>query len=104
MPWREACPMDEKVKFVASVLADEYSMTELCESFGVSRKTGYKWLLRYRERGLAGLQEGSRAPHRVAWAITEREAAAIVALRRAHPSWGPKKLRARLRHHAPEQE
>ena len=104
MPWREVCPMDEKVKFVASVLADEYSMTELCESFGVSRKTGYKWLLRYRAHGLAGLQEASRAPHRVPWAIAEREAAAIVALRRAHPSWGPKKLRVRLQHHAPAQE
>lgn len=104
MPWREVCPMDEKLLFVASVLVDESSMTELCESFGVSRKTGYKWLLRYREHGLEGLHELPRAPHRVAWAIAEREAAVILKLRRAHPSWGPKKLRAKLRQRAPQQE
>jgi len=104
MPWREVCPMEEKLLFVASVLADEASMTELCESFGVSRKTGYKWLLRYRAGGLAGLHELSRAPHRLAWAIAERDAQAILKLRRAHPSWGPKKLRAMLGRRAPEQE
>ena len=95
--------MDEKVRFVASVLADEYSMTELCESFGVSRKTGYKWLLRYREHGLEGLRDALRAPHRVPWAISDQEAEAILAVRRTHPSWGPKKLRAKLRQRAPEQ-
>ncbi len=103
MPWREVCSMEEKLLFVASVLADEASMTELCESFGVSRKTGYKWLLRYREQGLEGLHELPRTPHRVPWAIGEREAEAILKLRRAHPSWGPKKLRALLARREPEQ-
>jgi putative transposase len=51
MPWREICPMDEKLRFVAAVLAAEQSMTELCASFGISRKTGYKWLGRYVRRG-----------------------------------------------------
>jgi putative transposase len=97
MPWREVCPMDEKVRFVAAVLAEEHSMTELCASFGVSGKTGYKWLARYARRGPAeGLHELSRAPHRVPWAIAEAQAAAILGVRRAHPSWGPKKLRAKL--------
>ena len=61
MPWREICPMDEKMRLVAAVLADEHSMSELCASLGVSRKTGYKWLLRYRAQGAAGLHELSRA-------------------------------------------
>src|SRR5207248_2167062 len=59
----------------------------LCARFGVSRKTGYKWLLRYRQRWPEGLCEQSRAPHRVPWAIAEQEAAAILGLRGAHPSW-----------------
>lgn len=103
MPWREVCPMDEKVRFVAAVLAEEQSMTELCESFGVSRKTGYKWLLRYREHGPQGLHALSRAPHRVPWAIAQAQAGAILGVRRAHPSWGPKKLRAKLIEGASEQ-
>src|SRR6266404_137166 len=85
MPWREVCSMDEKMGFIGARLADEESMTELCERFGISRKTGYKLLRRYREEHAAGLMERSRAPHVIPWAV-----------RRAHPSWGPKKLRAKL--------
>ncbi len=103
MPWREVCPMDERVQFVAAVLAEEQSMRELCESYGVSRKTGYKWLLRYEQCGPQGLYDLSRAPHRVPWAISQAQAEAILRLRRAHPSWGPKKLRAKLVDRAPEQ-
>jgi len=82
--------MDEKVRLVAALLAEEHSMTELCESFRMSRKTGYKWLLRYRQHGPQGLHELSRAPHRVRWAISDVQAEAILALRLAHPSWGPR--------------
>jgi len=103
MPWREICPMDEKMRLVAAVLADEHSMSELCASLGVSRKTGYKWLLRYRAQGAAGLHELSRAPHRVPWAIAEAQAQAILALRYAHPSWGPRKLRAKLARRKPQE-
>jgi transposase len=95
--------MDEKVRFVAAVLAEERSMSELCASFGVSRKTGYKWLARYAQHGPEGLHELSRAPHRVPWAIAEARAEAILGVRRAHPSWGPKKLRAKLLQRAPQQ-
>ncbi len=103
MPWREICPMDEKTRFIAAVLAAEESMTELCAEFGISRKTGYKWLQRYRARGPAGLYELSRAPQRVPWAITNAQAEAIVGVRRAHPSWGPKKLRVKLSERAPHE-
>ena len=57
MPWREVCPMDEKMRLMAAVSAEEESMTELCEDFGVSRKTAYKWRARYVEYGPAGLRE-----------------------------------------------
>jgi transposase InsO family protein len=83
--------------------AQEESVTELCEDFGVSRKTAYKWWARYRQYGRAGLTERSHAPAVVPWAITEAQAEAIIGLRRAHPSWGPKKLRASLSHRAPGQ-
>lgn len=89
MPWREVCPMDERVRFVAAVLAAEQSMTRLCESFGISRKSGYKWLARHREHGAAGLYDLSRAPHRAPWAIPAAAAQAILGVR---PSAGPSRL------------
>ncbi len=56
--------MDEKMSFVAECLRGDVPMAALCEDYGISRKTGYKWLGRYREHGPAGLEDRSRAPHR----------------------------------------
>jgi transposase InsO family protein len=95
--------MDEKLRFVAALRAQEENMSELCERFGISRKTGYKWQQRYREQGLRGLEERCRAPHVVPWAISLAQAEAITGLRQEHPSWGPKKLRAKLKQRAPAQ-
>ena len=103
MPWQEVCPMDVRMRFVAAVIAEEDSMTALCEEYGISRRIGYKWLARYHSEGPAGLQERRRGPRRVAWAITIAQAEAIIGLRRRHQSWGPKKLRAKLHALAPEQ-
>ena len=64
MPWRETCRMDEKLGFVLAWHRGEGPMTALCAAYGISWKTGYKWLGRYREEGLSGLAERSRAPRR----------------------------------------
>ncbi len=103
MPWREVCYMDERMRFVAAALAGEESMTALCEEHGISRKSGYKWLGRYLAQGPAGLEDRSRAPWTVPWAISDAQAEAIIGVRREHPRWGPKKLRAKLLARAPEQ-
>jgi putative transposase len=104
MPWQGICPMELRMKFLNAMLAEEDSRTVLCEEYRVSRKTGYKWLTRFRAQGPAGLSERSRAPHVVPWAISQAQTEAITALRRQHPSWGPKKLRAKLLARAPEQQ
>lgn len=103
MPWREICSMDEKVRLMAALSAAEESVSELCEQFGISRKTAYKWWRRYLEFGPEGLKERSHAAQVVPWAISEAQAEAIIAVRRAHPSWGPRKLRAKLKRCAPGQ-
>jgi putative transposase len=103
MPWQEVCTMDEKMGFIGALVADEDSMSGLCEEYGISRKTGYKWLSRYLEQGPAGLSDRSRAPHVTPWAISQAQAQAIMGVRREHPSWGPKKLRAKLQQRAPGQ-
>jgi putative transposase len=103
MPWREICSMDEKMGLMAALSAEEESVSELCADFGISRKTAYKWWRRFLEFGAAGLKEHSHAPAVVPWAISQAQAEAIVGLRRAHPSWGPRKLRAKLEQCAPGQ-
>jgi len=64
MPWKETCQMDQRTLFIARVLAGGDEMTALCREYGISRKTGYKWLGRYRSEGAAGLRERSHAPER----------------------------------------
>src|SRR5215831_7766374 len=95
MPWKEMSPMNERVRFVAA-LQSGLGMGEACRSYGVSRKTGYKWLERYKLEGPSGLVERSRAPHQMPWAIDEEMAALLVETRCQHPSWGPRKLLALL--------
>jgi putative transposase len=93
---------EEKLRFIAEWLKGELPMTVLCESFGVSRDTGYRLVRRYAAEGAAGLQPRSRAPHRPGRAMPEAIAAAIIAARQERPFWGPKKLRVLLARRAPE--
>ena len=62
MPWSQTSPMDEKRLFVADYCRGIFTMAELCQEFGISRKTGYKWLGRFEEEGPAGLDDRSRRP------------------------------------------
>jgi putative transposase len=57
MPWKEASPMDQRTQFIADHLREVLSITELCAMYGISRKTGYKWIDRYLRQGPAGLEE-----------------------------------------------
>ena len=104
MPWRNFFPEDQRVQFVVEALHGPSSITDLCRTFGISRKTGYKWLARYDEDGATGLLERSRAPHTHPNAVPPEIADRLVALRRLHPTWGPRKLIASLASHHPELE
>ena len=94
--------MEERFKFVQEHKADDWSFAELCRRYGVSRKTGYKWLERYELNGLEGLQDQSRAPDHHRNEVVKEVAEEVLDLRRQHPHWGPAKLRARLQREAPE--
>ncbi len=72
------------------------------ERFGVSRKTGYKWVARYESDGVAGLEEHSRAPLSHPHAVTDDVVEKILAIRKKHPRWGPRKLRVLLERHYPQ--
>src|SRR6266545_2503297 len=102
MPWSQTSPMDQRTQFIADYLRKVLSVTELCDLYGVSRKTAYKWIDRYLRQGPAGLEERSRRPHASPNQTAEEIVAAILETRRRHPSWGGKKLLALIqkRHRA----
>src|SRR5262245_37378335 len=96
MTWRETSLMDQRTQFIADHLRDMQSMSELCAAYGISRKTGYKWIDRYLRQGPAGLEERSRRPGRSPNETSAEIVSAILEARRRHPRWGGKKLLARL--------
>src|SRR2546422_6302455 len=102
MPWKETCPMDQRVAFIADWLRDEWTMTELGERYQISRKTGYKWVARYESDPEHGLAERSRAPHVHGRARADDICEAVLALRRRYPHRGPKKLRTMLMEREPK--
>src|SRR5688572_1633124 len=102
MPWKDTCPMEQRTEFIADWLKREWSLSELTRQYGISRKTGYKWIERYQERGREGLAEKSRAPKERPNATPEAIEDAIVAFRKQHQHWGPKKLLHRLGLLSPE--
>jgi transposase InsO family protein len=92
MPFKETSAMQEKFHFIIEWESREYNFSELCDSFGISRTLGYKYLNRYKEKGIDGLKELSRAPNNV-WNRTPSQISdALLALRRQHPRTGAKKL------------
>jgi len=101
MPWIETSPMDERRRFIADHQLQVFTMTELCARFGISRKTGYKWLGRYETAGPPGLRDVPRRPHACPHETPELLVGALLELRRQHPTWGAKKLLAVLARRRP---
>jgi putative transposase len=92
MPWSRTSPMDEKTKFIADYLRKVLDVTELCDLYGISRKTGHQLINRYIREGPAGLEERSRKPHHSPNRTPQHIEQALLEARRRHPSWGAKKL------------
>lgn len=88
--------MDERVSFIVESLRGELTMSALCEKYVVSRKTGYKWLTRFREEGKQALRDRSRACLHHPNATSEELAVLLIDARKSHPTWGARKLVAWL--------
>ncbi len=93
MPWKETCPMSERLNFVNDWLTRRGSISGLCEVYGISRKTGCKWIRRFKEHGKSGLEDNSRACRSHPNATDAETADLVIAARKAHSTWGPNKLR-----------
>ena len=104
MPWKEICPMEQRIEMVGDWLRNKSSIAELSRIYGVSRVTIYKWLERFKERGPDGFKEHSRAPHHHPNAVPPEMLKRLVSERLNHPRWGPKKIRNILVDQYPDEE
>ena len=92
MPWEGVTVDEQRKRFIKDYQLNYYSVVELAERFGVSRKTANKWIDRFKRHGHDGYHERSRRPHSCPWQTEEAIVEELVALREAHPRWGPRKL------------
>ncbi len=95
MLWKASSVMEERLRFVARLLDGE-GMSDVCRSFGISRKTGYKIFNRYKKHGLEALCDRSRRPVRYANQLPEPIERLIVQLKKEKPHWGARKIRELL--------
>lgn len=103
MPWQTVTPMDEIIRFITLAQTDRFTITDLCEQFSISRKTAYKHLERYAAGGLKALQTRSHRPHSFPQRTEEAIEQLVLAERRRHRTWGPKKIQdVLLKKHAVE--
>ena len=84
--------MDQRIEFALKAM-QTLNFRALCQEYGVSTKTGYKWKQRLINGGLEGMEEESRRPRSSPNQLREEEVCEIVRLKLAHWSWGPRKIR-----------
>lgn len=99
MPWQEQSHMSLRREFVTFAQQDAVSMRSLCRQFGISPKTGYKWVTRAQTHPEEGLADRSRRPHASPGQTAEAVETAVVAVRDAHPTWGGRKVHHWLQAH-----
>src|ERR1041384_6101226 len=85
MPWKEAGPVLERMRFIEDYLSGFYTLTELAARFGVSRRIAHKWLSRHDADGANGLHDRSRAPIRIPHRTDDKIAAQVIAFRQRFP-------------------
>ena len=93
MPWSERSTMSLREEFVCFAMMEEANIQLLCRRFGISRKTGYKWLSRYTQEGASGLADRPRRPLESPGRTAGTLERAVLAVRDQHPAWGGRKIR-----------
>jgi transposase len=92
MPWKATSPVDLRHEFM-NRLCDGEKLVDLCQEYGISRKTGQKYKARFEAQGVAGLYDQPRAPKVIPHKTPQELVDVIVEERKRRPSWGPKKLK-----------
>src|SRR3954463_10519349 len=97
MTWKTADTAQARSSFIAEFLREEFDVVDLAESYGISRKTAYKWIGRFKAAGWAGLQELSRAPRHHPNALAAEIERLVLECKARWPKWGAPKLLVKLR-------
>ena len=93
VPWFGGSVESQRVTFCRLVVGgSDVTFTELCSRFGISRKTGYKWLNRYLDGGVESLRDVSRAPHSSPTRTSVEMEGKVLEIRDEHPAWGGRKI------------
>jgi putative transposase len=104
MSWKDISSLARRLQFVKLALKAQRGMSQLCHSFRISRRVGYKWRRRFEREGLRGLRDRSRRPLHSPKQISTEWLGRIRRLRRRYRTWGSKKLRARLLKEYPREQ
>jgi transposase InsO family protein len=92
MPWKAMEVNEQRVRFVVSASLGDRPISGLCAEYGISRPTGYLWLKRYREGGVAAIAERSRRPEHSPTRTSAELERRVILLRQCYPDWGARKL------------
>jgi len=96
MPWKETTTMEQKIEFICEWRTGKYTITELCNSFEISRPTAYRLIDRFENLGFEGLKKQSRAPSNHPNSTDQEIVESILQLKKKHTRWGAKKIRVLL--------
>jgi putative transposase len=92
MPWKTKSELEQRLDLIRQWGVGKLSKSALCREFKVSRTTAYKWVRRYRQKGLAGLRDQSRRPRHLSGKTDRVWLRRLRSLRLRHPTWGARKL------------
>jgi len=104
MAWRVAKVEEHRKEFIKQVLIGDRTVTDLCNEYQISRKTGYKWINRHKEQGDQGLKDRSRSPNSQPGKTDNKLVEKILEVKYRYPAWGPKKVLALLENRYPEED
>ena len=104
MTWKVTTTMEQKIEFICEWRTQKYSITELCNAFGISRPTAYKLIHRFQNEGVEGLMEHSKTPWNHPNKTEEKIEQKIIQLKEKHSLWGAKKIRRLLLNDCDQEE
>ena len=102
MPFKETCPVEERIAMFRDYDTGAYTVADLCRRHGVSRETFYVWKRRRESGEERWFEERSRSPVHRPHETPSDHLAAVIAMRRRYPHFGPKKIRERLKTDRPD--
>jgi len=91
MSWKETSVMEQRKEYAMLAAQEGANINELCQRYGISRKTGYKRIKRHSDGGEGWQKDRSRRPHRSPNMISEEMEKEILRVRNAHSEWGGRK-------------